>query len=145
MGSGVCCQQTVDVDTFFQYYKAHASPIYSEWLQNIPASTEVYFKGDWGQSSYKTGKGIILAPQRLYYQGEIVDGVPSGRGKAIWSNHTVFIGYFEQSVANGQGELVFTDDDVSLKGSWVNGKVEFNKKMVLTYKGKKSLITFLVK
>ena len=90
-----------------------------------------------GTATIRLGEGT--------YTGELVDGVPEGKGKIIWDSGdsydgqwhygaangygtmywqkegTTYTGYLENWVLQGEGTCTFADGSV-LSGKWENGK-----------------------
>ena len=56
------------------------------------------------------------------YSGQVVDGVPSGKGKIVYDNGAVYDGEWVNGMKSGQGTITFAENDsidrVSYTGSW---------------------------
>ena len=76
----------------------------------------------------------------LHYFGEIVDGLPNGKGTLIFPVETYdaknneiveydlelggYSGEFKNGQYNGKGKLIFPDGEAVYNGEWKNGKLE---------------------
>jgi len=70
----------------------------------------------------KTGKGKIVQSDTEYYDGEVVDGVPNGKGIQI-RNDEVQEGYFANGSLEGEGKITINSDFV-FQGTFTKGLLE---------------------
>jgi len=69
----------------------------------------------------RTGKGKYVSKNGSVYVGDFVNGVRTGKGKLTLSNGTVYEGDFVNGKANGFGKLTQNTGEVQL-GRFVDGK-----------------------
>ena len=100
-------------------------------------------EGDWEKGKPQTGKGIIFAIERYYYEGPVVEGLANGEGKIIWPNRYVYHGSVKNNQASGEGELQIEEKALSIKGTWLDGLPKTNHKFELRRGATKGSITFL--
>ena len=70
----------------------------------------------------KNGFGIKLTANGRYY-GNLVNGVPSGKGMLDLYNGNYYVGDLKNGMANGQGTLEDRDSGERYIGSFVNGEM----------------------
>lgn len=72
------------------------------------------------------------------YEGEMQDGLPDGKGKAIFSNGTSFSGNFKQGMFHGNGILKSKDEticDGEFRYDQLNGQVKVTFQNGMTFEG----------
>ena len=67
-------------------------------------------------------KGILIASNGDYYDGEFVNGKKEGEGKLIYMNGNGYEGTFAAGSQNGKGKLTQIDGEI-YEGDWKNGKM----------------------
>jgi hypothetical protein len=90
-----------------------------------------------GTFNGRDGQGLCLyerAPEGgspyNYYDGEIVNGKPNGRGVLVYNNSDRYEGNFRNGLPSGQGMYLFANND-RYEGEFATGK--FNGKGTFTY------------
>ena len=86
-------------------------------------------------SSTTVSSGVMLVENLRYsdntgdglYSGQVVDGIPSGRGKMVYDKGYVYDGEWKNGLKNGQGIMDYTIAHSAYKGEiyeggWVDGK-----------------------
>jgi hypothetical protein len=76
----------------------------------------------------------LTLPYGVEYFGEVKDGVPHGKGTAIFSSGETYVGDWKYGKSHGQGVYVFPNGN-SFKGEWKDG-VYVNKSNDLDVKKK---------
>jgi hypothetical protein len=62
-----------------------------------------------------------------------------GQGKQIWSDGSVYEGYWKYGMANGKGRLIHADGDV-FEGDWLDDRAHGEGKLFFDYKNLKNYI-----
>ena len=78
------------------------------------------YNGTW-KNGQMEGKGILIYPDGSKYEGDFMKGKKHGYGKFIWNQNKSYEGYWYQGKQHGNG--VYQKNGVSIKGSWINGKL----------------------
>jgi hypothetical protein len=76
--------------------------------------------GEWRDGTAE-GRGEIQYPQnntdgKIYYDGEIRNGVPSGQGWLEFANMTTYEGQFKDGYMHGWGRM--NDNGTMMEGDW---------------------------
>lgn len=66
-----------------------------------------------------TGQGMVRIGDGTY-TGELVGGIPHGKGKIVWDNGNTYEGEWCYGVANGYGTMMWNTKGVSYIGYWEN-------------------------
>lgn len=61
-----------------------------------------------GEATAQTPEGVLL-PSGDRYVGDLVDGVPDGRGRYLWADGRVYDGDFVDGVRDGEGVMTWPD------------------------------------
>jgi len=56
-----------------------------------------------------------------YYEGEILDGKPHGKGKYTWSDGSYYEGDFINNKRHGIGKMTYPDGRIE-EGNWKDGE-----------------------
>jgi hypothetical protein len=63
-------------------------------------ATGSWYKGDWlNDMEHGTGKAFLQVPQRGIYEGDFLDGAPSGVGKFAYANGDVYAAHTQPSAS----------------------------------------------
>ena len=57
------------------------------------------------------------------YIGQVVNGLPEGKGIAYYNNGNIYEGYWRNGKKEGKG-IMYYDDGARYEGDWRNGKFE---------------------
>jgi hypothetical protein len=68
-------------------------------------------------------KGEKLLDCGAVYNGDLVNGVPDGKGSFAWKNGDAYIGEVKEGKMHGKGSLAKKDGTI-LIGNWNNGEFE---------------------
>ena len=98
-------------------YKIDQDKTKIKFLQNND-----FFIGILDQEEKFPQKGIYLASNGEYYDGEFVNGKKEGEGKLIYVNGNQYQGSFLGGLPDGKGKLTQTNNDI-YEGDWKNGKI----------------------
>jgi len=77
------------------------------------ASTSVKGKKTW--TAFNTS---YMANEEYFYEGDLVNNIPNGKGKFIWPNGTVYEGDCVNGKAHGKGKKTYSNGNV-FEGEWV--------------------------
>ena len=71
-----------------------------------------------------TGVGMTMLFENCVYYGDLVNGVPNGTGKSIWSGgYGHYSGEWSNGKPNGAGVLTtITNEHIIYEGNWTDGK-----------------------
>jgi len=67
-------------------------------------------------------KGILIANNGDYYDGEFLDGKKNGKGSIIYKNGIKYSGTFKNDKHDGYGKLIQLNGEI-YEGQWKNGKI----------------------
>lgn len=87
----------------------------AKWVSHLGDTWE----GEWVNGYFRNGKGIICVEEGVRYEGDIREGVQWGQGQEV-SPHGVYEGEWVNGRPSGQGEMKYADGGV-YKGEWVDG------------------------
>ena len=80
---------------------------------------------------------------RIKYIGQVLNGVPEGKGIMYWDNGDRYEGEWKNDKKDGKGTYYYSNDE-RYEGDWVNGKREGKEliigKMVKNMKGNGNMI-----
>ena len=82
------------------------------------------YNGDY-LNGHRTGKGIIYyrySQEGVKYIGEVLNGKRNGKGEYLYTDGTIFEGYFVNDNVSGNGKILFSNSDV-YTGQFSNGKI----------------------
>jgi hypothetical protein len=72
-------------------------------------------------SASEDTKGTYIFPDKSFYTGNLVHGVPNGHGTCFYPYGSVYVGRWKDGKRNGEGELNTFHNSV-YKGEWKNDK-----------------------
>ena len=69
----------------------------------------------------KTGTGTIRLGDAIY-TGDLVAGIPQGKGKLVWPSGNFYEGEWQNGAANGRGVMTWKKENNTYAGEWKNWK-----------------------
>jgi hypothetical protein len=96
--------------------------------RNITKNEILYTDGDIEKfveeivDNIPTGKGKLFYRNRNVYEGEVKDGKPNGYGKMIYDRYGVYEGNFVDGQRHGFGKYTWQGGDQWYQGNFVNGQ-----------------------
>ena len=78
------------------------------------------------------GSGLYKWPDGSEYKGEYVENIKEGQGEFKWKDGRVYKGPFVRGKPHGKGVLVVKD--ITIEGTFINGKFDGNLKEILKQK-----------
>ena len=93
------------------------------WFKGELLSDKLHAKGVNGciEGDCLAGKGkFVYQDGAMTYEGEFIDGLPSGIGKCTYGNGETYEGEWKNGGFNGKGTL-YLNDGTKISGLWLNG------------------------
>ena len=89
-----------------------------------------YYEGEL-KNNIPNGRGIKYSSKgEKIYEGDFINGKFHGNGEYIWENGDFYKGQWKNGLKHGKGTLYFNDGNIVYEGDWVNGKYEGNGKYI---------------
>ena len=107
-------------EAFNNYFKKNKIDWEKVKIKYLPNNE--FFIGIFDNEEKYPKKGILIASNGDYYDGEFVNGKKEGEGKLIYMNGNEYEGSFAAGRQNGKGKQIHTDGD-TYEGYWKNGKM----------------------
>lgn len=107
----------------FKHGKFHGKGTWTVGLNE--AGMTMRYAGDFKEDVFE-GFGT-LARGDMTFEGQFVDGKPTGTGTKKMKGRLVQQGHFVNGKLNGKGRMLYTDDDTWAVGDFVDGKMVFGE------------------
>jgi len=90
---------------------------------------------DQRSNNNKNGKGTLCDINgKIYYEGDLVNGIMEGYGKYFFENGNYYIGQFFNNYPHGKGTIYDRYGNMEYQGDFINGKKEGYGKSNISYK-----------
>ena len=109
-------------EAFNNYFKNQKNKIDWDKVKIKFFQNNEFFIGMLDDEEKYPKKGILIASNGDYYDGEFVNGKKEGEGKLIYMNGNGYEGTFAAGRQNGKGKLTQIDGEI-YDGEWKNGKM----------------------
>ena len=70
------------------------------------------------------GRGKLVWPDGVVYEGDFRDGTISGEGKYMWTDGSTYEGGVKFGLRHGEGKFICGPLAATYSGGWVEGKRE---------------------
>ena len=90
-----------------------------------------YYEGEL-KNNIPNGRGIkYLSNGKIIYEGDFIDGKFQGNGKYIYDNGELYLGQWKNGFRNGKGTYCYKNGNIMYIGDWINDKYEGTGRYIL--------------